>query len=154
MKYFPLVWRSLWRRRIRTIFTLLSIFVAFLLFGVLMTIRAAFTVGVDLAGVDRLVLMHKVSLIIPLPVSYQARLQSVPGVETATHNTWFGGTYQTAHEPRASVSYRFTGTRITWQWTTHPRSAVIATALPLLAKMWTGYARQALERIEELLVPA
>jgi hypothetical protein len=47
-----------------------------------------------------------------------------------------------------------TGTRITWQWTTHPRSAVTASALPLLAKMWTGYARQALERIEELLVPA
>src|SRR3954453_23044011 len=59
-----------------------------------MTIRAAFSMGVDLAGVDRLVLIHKVSLIMPLPVAYQARLQSMPGVQTATHNTWFGGVYQ------------------------------------------------------------
>ena len=94
MKFLPLVWRSLWRRKIRTIFTLLSIFVAFLLFGLLMTIRAAFSLGIDLAGLDRLVLIHKVSLIMPLPVSYQTRLQAVPGVEMATHNTWFGGIYQ------------------------------------------------------------
>jgi len=94
MKFLPLVWRSLWRRKIRTIFTLLSIFVAFLLFGLLMTIRAAFSLGIDLAGLDRLMVIHKISLIMPLPVSYQGRLQAIPGVETATHNTWFGGIYQ------------------------------------------------------------
>jgi putative ABC transport system permease protein len=94
MKFFPLVWRNLWRRKLRTTFTLLSIFVAFLLFGILMTIRTAFTFGVELAGLDRLVLIHKISLIMPLPVSYQPRLQSVPGVEAATHQTWFGGVYQ------------------------------------------------------------
>ena len=49
-------------------FTLLSIFVAFLLFGLLMTIRAAFSLGVDIAGVDRLMVIHKVSIIMPLPV--------------------------------------------------------------------------------------
>src|SRR6185503_15555832 len=75
-------------------FTLLSIFIAFLLFGILMTIRTAFSLGVDLAGLDRLVLINKVSLIIPLPVSYQTRLQQVPGVDLATHQTWFGGIYQ------------------------------------------------------------
>ena len=94
MKYLPLVWKNLWRRKIRTTFTLLSIFVAFLLFGLLMTIRMAFTFGVDIAGADRLVLIHKVSLIMPLPVSYEPRLQTVPGVELATHNTWFGAYYQ------------------------------------------------------------
>ena len=95
MKYVPLVWKNLWRRRIRTTFTLGSIFVAFVLFGVLMTIRAAFSFGIDLAGIDRLVLIHKVSLIQPLPVSYLPRLAQVPGVELATHNSWFGGIYQT-----------------------------------------------------------
>jgi putative ABC transport system permease protein len=69
MKYLPLLWKSLWRRKIRTIFTLASIFVAFLLFGILMTIRAAFGVGVQLAGLDRLILIHKVSLIQPLPIA-------------------------------------------------------------------------------------
>lgn len=94
MKFLPLVWRSLWRRKIRTIFTLLSIYVAFLLFGLLMTVRAVFSVGVELAGLDRLMVIHKVSIIQPLPVAYQGRLRTVPGVQTATHNTWFGGIYQ------------------------------------------------------------
>jgi len=94
MKFLPLVWRSVWRRKVRTIFTLLSIFVAFLLFGLLMTIKAAFSLGVDIAGLDRLMVIHKINIIMPLPVSYQGRLQSVDGVETVTHNTWFGGIYQ------------------------------------------------------------
>lgn len=94
MKFLPLLWSSLWRKKIRTIFTLLSIFVAFLLFGLLMTIRTAFSFGVDIAGLDRLVLIHKVSLIMPLPISYLDRLQSTEGVTLATHNTWFGGVYQ------------------------------------------------------------
>ncbi len=94
MKYLPLLWKSVWRRKIRTIFTLACIFIAFLLFGLLMTIRAAFSLGVELAGLDRLVIIHKVSLIMPLPVSYEARLSSAPGVLVATHNSWFGGIYQ------------------------------------------------------------
>jgi putative ABC transport system permease protein len=94
MKFFPLLWSSLWRKKTRTIFTLLSVFVAFLLFGLLMAIRTAFTFGVDIAGLDRLVLIHKVSLIMPLPVSYLDRLKATDGVLLATHNTWFGGVYQ------------------------------------------------------------
>ena len=94
MKFLPLLWSSLWRKKIRTIFTLLSIFVAFLLFGLLMTIRGAFSFGIDIAGIDRLVLIHKVSLIMPLPVSYLPRLNTTEGVTLATHNTWFGGVYQ------------------------------------------------------------
>jgi putative ABC transport system permease protein len=94
MKFLPLLWSSLWRKKVRTIFTLLSIFVAFLLFGLLMTIRTTFSLGVDLAGLDRLMVIHKISIIMPLPVSYQAQLRTVPGVETVTHNTWFGGVYQ------------------------------------------------------------
>jgi putative ABC transport system permease protein len=94
MKYLPLIWKSLWRRKVRTTFTLLSIFIAFLLFGILMTIRAAFSLGVDLAGLDRLILIHKISLVMPLPESYKGRLQAMDGVEIATHNSWFGGVYQ------------------------------------------------------------
>jgi putative ABC transport system permease protein len=94
MKFLPLIWKNVWRRKFRTNFTLLSIFVAFLLFGLLMTIRAAFSLGVDIAGLDRLILIHKVSLIMPLPQSYLGRLQTTPGVELATHQTWFNGIYQ------------------------------------------------------------
>ena len=94
MKFLPLVWKNIWRKKFRTIFTLLSIFIAFLLFGILMTIRMAFSFGVDVAGLDRLVLIHKVSLIMPLPVSYQNRLQQTRGVEIVTHQSWFGGIYK------------------------------------------------------------
>jgi putative ABC transport system permease protein len=94
MKFFPLLWSSLWRKKFRTTFTLLSVFVAFLLFGLLMTIRTAFSFGVEIAGLDRLVLIHKVSLIMPLPISYQPRLQATEGVTLTSHNTWFGGVYQ------------------------------------------------------------
>jgi putative ABC transport system permease protein len=94
MKFIPLIWKNLWRRKVRTTFTLACVFVAFLLFGLLMTIRAAFSFGVEIAGLDRLVVIHKVSLIQLLPESYQNRIRAVPGVESVTHNTWFGGIYQ------------------------------------------------------------
>ena len=42
MKFLPIVWRNLLRRKFRTIFTIGAIFFAFLLFGVLMAIRSAF----------------------------------------------------------------------------------------------------------------
>src|SRR5690606_11071588 len=94
MKFLPLIWKNLWRRKVRTVFTLACVFVAFLLFGMLMTIRAAFSFGVDLAGIDRLLVIHKVSLIQLLPESYHDRIRSVDGVEAVTHNTWFGGIYR------------------------------------------------------------
>jgi putative ABC transport system permease protein len=94
MKFLPLIWKNVWRRKIRTLFTLGSVFVAFVLFGLLMTIRTAFTFGVEIAGHDRLVVIHKISLIMPLPVAYKARLATVDGVDLVTHQTWFGGVYQ------------------------------------------------------------
>jgi putative ABC transport system permease protein len=94
VKFLPLIWKNVWRRKVRTIFTVLSVFVAFLLFGLLMTIRAAFSLGVEMAGIDRLVIIHKVSLIMPLPQSYLPRIEATPGVTIATHNNWFGGVYK------------------------------------------------------------
>ncbi|HEX5474738.1 MAG TPA: FtsX-like permease family protein [Vicinamibacterales bacterium] len=94
MKFFPLVWRNLLRRKIRTTFTVLSVFVAFVLFGILMTIRIAFSAGVAIAGADRLMMMDKISLINPLPLSYQSRIAMTPGVVDVTHANWFGGVYQ------------------------------------------------------------
>ncbi|MCX6552447.1 MAG: FtsX-like permease family protein [Acidobacteria bacterium] len=94
MKYLPLVWRNLTRRKTRTTFTVLSIVVAFILFGVLAALNVAFSQGVELAGNDRLIIQHKVSIIQLLPQSYQARLETTPGVVDVLHQTWFGGIYQ------------------------------------------------------------
>ena len=90
MKYLPLVLRNLLRRKVRTIFTVLSIFIAFVLFGVLMAIRAAFTLGVEVAGADRLMTIHKVSLIQLLPKSYAERIRTFEGVTDVSHANWFG----------------------------------------------------------------
>jgi putative ABC transport system permease protein len=94
MKFFPIVWRNLLRRKFRTIFTMGAVFFAFLLFGVLMAIRTAFGMGVELAGESRLMMMDKVSIVNPLPASYEERLKQVPGVIDVTHANWFGGYYQ------------------------------------------------------------
>jgi putative ABC transport system permease protein len=94
MKYIPLVWRNLMRRKIRTIFTILSILIAFVLFGGLMAIRAAFTMGVDVAGADRLMMIHKVSIIQLLPKSYGERIRATEGVTEVSHANWFGAYYQ------------------------------------------------------------
>lgn len=94
MRFLPLVWRNLLRRKVRTVFTLLSIFVAFVLYAMLMTIKTAFSLGVEVAGADRLMTLHKVSLIQLLPISYLDDIRSTPGVTLASHSTWFGGTYQ------------------------------------------------------------
>jgi putative ABC transport system permease protein len=94
MKFLPLVWRNLMRRKIRTIITTMTIVVAFILFGALMAIRAAFSMGVDVAGADRLMMIHKVSIIQSLPQSYGERIRATEGVKLVTHANWFGGYFR------------------------------------------------------------
>jgi putative ABC transport system permease protein len=97
MKYFRLVWKNAWRKKIRTSLTILSVFVAFLLFALLSAIGYAFRGGVDVADAERLIVIDKVSLINMLPMSYLNRIASTDGVHSVTHSSWFGGYYQ---EPR------------------------------------------------------
>jgi putative ABC transport system permease protein len=94
MKYLHLIWSNLKRKKLRTLLTLLSIAVAFLLYGHLVAIRQAFSQGVDVAGEDRVVVRHKVSIIRLLPESYRDRMERLAGVELAVFATWFGGIYQ------------------------------------------------------------
>lgn len=94
MKYFFLLWASLGRKRLRTTLTLISIVVAFLLYGMLQTLTSALTGSPNLAGADRLITMHKVSLIQPLPEAYLNRIRAVAGVKEVSAQDWFGGIYQ------------------------------------------------------------
>jgi putative ABC transport system permease protein len=94
VKFLPLIWRNLGRRKVRTTFTFGCILVSFVLYAFLMIVRTAFTLGVDFAGADRMWTIHKVSIIQFLPVSYLNTILSTPGVKMATHGTWFGGSYQ------------------------------------------------------------
>jgi len=94
VRYLYLVWSNLMRKKLRTLLTLLSILVAFLLFGYLGAIRQGFSQGIDVAGLDRLIVRHKVSIIQLLPAAYKSRIERVEGVEAAVYQTWFGGIYQ------------------------------------------------------------
>lgn len=93
MKFLHLVWSNLKRKKLRTILTILSIVVAFVLYGFLSAIQEALAAGVSVAGADRLVVRHKVSIIQLLPISYEDRMARIPGVARVTHCTWFGGSY-------------------------------------------------------------
>lgn len=57
---------------------------------------------------------------------------------------------------RVEGEWRFepvgTGCRITWSWTIHPTSAAAGVGLPVLRRFWLGYARRALDHLEELLL--
>jgi len=90
----PLVLANLRRRPLRTAFTFGSIVVAFLMYGVLGAMTHAFSAGADLAGADRLLVLHKVSIVQLLPESYRARIRQLEGVRRVSSATWFGGFYQ------------------------------------------------------------
>lgn len=94
MKYLPLVWAALTRRKTRTVLTLLSVLVAFLLFGLLDGVRAAFNAGGTIAGVDRMIVASRFSIIQPLPESLVARVRATPGVRAVSWANWFGGYFR------------------------------------------------------------
>jgi putative ABC transport system permease protein len=93
-KYLPLLAASLRRKRLRTFFTLASIVVAFLLFGLAESLRYSLQSGVDVAGADRLLTMHKVSFTQLLPQSYENRIRAIDGVTDVSPQTWFGAWHQ------------------------------------------------------------
>ena len=98
MKYLHLIWASLFRRKTRTILTLVSIVAAFLLFGLLDAVRTSFAeAGQSANGAQRLQTGSRLSFIQTLPQSLGARIQQVPGVKTVTYANWFGGAYQDPH---------------------------------------------------------
>ncbi len=94
MKYLPLLWAGLARRRTRTVLTLLSVVVAFLLFGLLEAVQTAFESGADTADAKRLLTTARYSIIESLPQSYLRRIEQVPGVVGVASADWFGAKYR------------------------------------------------------------
>jgi putative ABC transport system permease protein len=95
LKYLPLLWATLWRKKTRTLFTLLSVVIAFLLFGVLETVDYAFShPSSGITGADKLITTNKYSITLQLPFSDMQQIRSVPGVAEVTWITWFGAYYQ------------------------------------------------------------
>ena len=94
MKFSRLIFANLFRKKIRLILTIGSFAVALFLFSFLAVVKGAFGRGADIAGADRLVIINRISIIQPLPLSYRDKILRIPGVKAITHNNWFGGVYQ------------------------------------------------------------
>lgn len=94
MKFRHLMFANLFRKKARLTLLLGEFAIALLLFGALTIIDVAFAGSVDFAGVDRLVVVNRTSIIQPMPLAYRDRLLRIPGVKDVTHFNWFGGVYQ------------------------------------------------------------
>lgn len=94
MKYLSLIWSALFRNRIRTLLTIFSVAIAFLLFGMLDSVRVAFNSGGNVTGAKRMVVSSKLSLTQMLPLRLNQQIAAVPGVKKSAYAAWFGGIYQ------------------------------------------------------------
>jgi putative ABC transport system permease protein len=104
MSYFALIWASLFRRKLRTVLTIVSIAAAFLLFGLLDTVRVAFSTGNSADGAGRLISTSSLSIQQPLPIALKDRIARVPGVAGVAAANWFGGIYREPGNQVVSVA--------------------------------------------------
>ena len=94
MRYLPLLWAGLFRKKTRTILTLLSVIVAFLLLGLLHAVKVAFESGAESADAKRLLTTARYSIIEPLPIAHLRPIERVAGVVGVAYADWFGAKYQ------------------------------------------------------------
>ena len=94
MKYFPLLWATLWRKKVRTILTLLSLVAAFLLLGLLQAANSLFSGGTQRISANLLITQARVSFTSPLPMRLLPQIEAVPGVEQVSWSQFFGGVYK------------------------------------------------------------
>lgn len=98
MKLLPLVWAGLWSKPARTVFTLVCVLVAFLLFGLLQGVDAAFSQSLQQWKFDRLFINSRFGQ--PLPLAYEARIAGLPGITRLTRVTILLSSYQ---DPKNSL---------------------------------------------------
>lgn len=94
MTLIELVRKNLFRKKLRTILTVVAIFIAFAIFGVLATFQNAMNAGVDTAGADRLMVTNKINFTLQMPIAYVQRTRSVEGIKLVSHADWFGGYFR------------------------------------------------------------
>jgi putative ABC transport system permease protein len=94
VRFRGLIFANLFRKKVRLLLTIGSFAVALFLFAFLAVVKSAFSRGTEVAGADRLVIKSRVGLMQTLPISYQDKILTIPGVKAVTHNHWFGGVYQ------------------------------------------------------------
>jgi putative ABC transport system permease protein len=98
VKILKLILRNAFRHKLRTLLTLVGIAVAVLAFTLLRTVVGAWYSGVEAAAADRLITRHAVSFVFSLPIAYEPKIRSVPGVTNVSYAVWFQGQYKDPKE--------------------------------------------------------
>jgi putative ABC transport system permease protein len=94
MRFLPLLWATLWRRKSRTILTMLSLVAAFLLLGLLQAANSLLGLGTVNLNAPILITQARVSFTSPLPMRLLPQLEAVPGVAAVSYSQFFGGVYK------------------------------------------------------------
>jgi putative ABC transport system permease protein len=94
MQIIKLIIKNALRHKLRTSLTVLGLVVATLSFGLLQTVVGAWYAGANAASSTRLITRNAISLVFPLPLSYESRIRGIEGVSRVAYANWFGGVYQ------------------------------------------------------------
>jgi putative ABC transport system permease protein len=94
MYYLKLIFKNIFRHKLRSLLTIVGLVIAILAFGMLRTIVHAWYAGADMASATRLITRNSTSLIFPLPAYYRERIRAMKGVEGVVISNWFGGIYK------------------------------------------------------------
>src|SRR6202035_4309062 len=94
VKYLPLIWSGMWRKRIRASLIMLQILIAFLLFGVLQGFKSGIDRQIAQTRAEILVVHGRQSFSQQLPMAYLSRIKAVPGVKGVFVQNYLVGTYQ------------------------------------------------------------
>jgi len=93
MHILKLTYKNVLRHKLRSLLTIAGIAIAVMAFGLMRTVVTAWYSGVEASAANRLVTVHSVSFIFPLPLSYKNRIEQIPGVKKVSYANWFQGVY-------------------------------------------------------------
>ncbi len=95
MRFLPLLFKNITRKKTRLLLTIGSFAIALFLFGILAVVNNSFNGALNsMAGVDRLMVQNRVSIIQPVPEAYKDKIQQIEHVKLVTYANWFGAVYQ------------------------------------------------------------
>ena len=94
MYYLKLIFKNVFRAKLRSSLTIIGLVIAIVAFGLLQTVVEAWFAGSNAASASRLVTRNAISLVFPMPIYYRERMRSVTGVKSVTLLNWFGGIYK------------------------------------------------------------
>ncbi|MCA2999538.1 MAG: FtsX-like permease family protein [Rhodocyclaceae bacterium] len=94
MYYLKLIFKNVFRAKLRTALTVIGLVVAIVAFGLLQTVVDAWFAGANSASSARLVTRNAISLVFLMPTYYRERIRSIEGVKIVSYSQWFGGIYK------------------------------------------------------------